>query len=328
MTGNTVTLTGHGDDVNSFAFSPDGKRVATASGDATVKLWDLATGQETMTLKGHDGPVVKVVFSPNGQQLASFGGDRTVILWDATPLSNGKATARTPASIAKPRDITSKRAITKPEPDNRPSAATEMDARMHRVPSPFHDVAAIECEQLRIVAKSPNLRAEVQSLTNEWSGGAHLLVFGQQIGDFVELAIPSSQPGPHKLTLYATKSWDFGVLRFSVDGQIAGNYDAFNSTVVPSGPIELGVFEPKNHQYVLRVEVVAANPASTNTKSYFGLDAIALSELQPSEDSGPTAKDAEDIKNPAKGPTVTPPSTAPHTNVPSGVPQKSRSSPE
>ncbi len=90
MTGNTVTLTGHGDDVNSFAFSPDGKRVATASGDATVKLWDLATGQETLTLKGHDGPVVKVIFSPNGQRLASLGGDRTVILWDATPLSDSQ----------------------------------------------------------------------------------------------------------------------------------------------------------------------------------------------------------------------------------------------
>ena len=36
-----------------MAFSPDGKRLASASADETVKVWDAATGQETLTLKGH-----------------------------------------------------------------------------------------------------------------------------------------------------------------------------------------------------------------------------------------------------------------------------------
>jgi len=44
----------------------------------------------------------------------------------------------------------------------------------------------------------------------------------------------------------------------------------------PSGPIELGAFEPKDGQFILRVEVVGANRASKNTKSYFGLDAITI----------------------------------------------------
>ncbi len=68
-----------------MAFSPDGKRLASASGDRTVKVWDAATGQETLTLKGHTGDVWSVAFSPDGKRLASASDDRTVKVWDARP---------------------------------------------------------------------------------------------------------------------------------------------------------------------------------------------------------------------------------------------------
>ena len=57
----------------SVAFSPDGKRLASASRDGTVKVWDAATGQEIRTLKGHTGFVTSVAFSPDGKRLASAG---------------------------------------------------------------------------------------------------------------------------------------------------------------------------------------------------------------------------------------------------------------
>ena len=66
-----------------MAFSPDGKRLASASLDRTVKVWDAATGQETLTLKGHTGWSLSVAFSPDGKRLASASGDRTVKVWDA-----------------------------------------------------------------------------------------------------------------------------------------------------------------------------------------------------------------------------------------------------
>ncbi len=47
--------------------------------------------------------------------------------------------------------------------------------------------------------------------------------------------------------------------------------------VLPSGPIELGVHRPKDGQFILRVQVVGGNPASKNSKSYFGLDAVTVS---------------------------------------------------
>ena len=66
-----------------MAFSPDGRRLASASHDGTVKVWDATTGQETLTLHGHTGQVSSVAFSPDGRRLASAGNDRTVKVWDA-----------------------------------------------------------------------------------------------------------------------------------------------------------------------------------------------------------------------------------------------------
>jgi WD40 repeat protein len=63
-----ATLRGHADSVTGVAFSPDGKRLATASWDYTAKVWDAESGKELLTLRGHAASVDRVAFSPNGKR--------------------------------------------------------------------------------------------------------------------------------------------------------------------------------------------------------------------------------------------------------------------
>src|SRR5262249_8034248 len=80
------SLRGHVGALRGVVFSPDGRRLASAGLDQSIKLWDTATGQEVLTLRGHIDNVFCLAFSPDGHRLASASLDKTVRVWDARPV--------------------------------------------------------------------------------------------------------------------------------------------------------------------------------------------------------------------------------------------------
>ncbi len=77
------TLGNHQGYVHSIAWSPDGRRLATASNDMTARIWSLTPDVKPLTLEGHGGWLASVGWSPDGSRVATASNDGSVKVWDA-----------------------------------------------------------------------------------------------------------------------------------------------------------------------------------------------------------------------------------------------------
>jgi WD40 repeat protein len=84
-----VTYRGHSKEVYAVGWSPDGKLIASGSGDETVQVWEASSGTKVLNYQGHShrigkGLVQAVMWSPDGKYLVSGSWDKSVRIWDAS----------------------------------------------------------------------------------------------------------------------------------------------------------------------------------------------------------------------------------------------------
>jgi WD40 repeat protein len=82
-----ATLQGHTGAVPSAVFSPDSRRIVTASDDHTARVWDATSGQLQATLQGHTDRVSSAVFSPDGERIVTASADNTARVFRVVTLS-------------------------------------------------------------------------------------------------------------------------------------------------------------------------------------------------------------------------------------------------
>jgi len=143
-----MELIGHDNYVTSVTFSPDGKTLASSSGDHSIRLWDMTIpSNDPVILTGHKDVVREVAFNSNGELLASGSDDRTILLWDLVNPSNAPVTLSGHDQYVHALTFT---------PDGNTLASCGTDIRLRDLSNPNNDPIVVWEESVLDCAFSPD----------------------------------------------------------------------------------------------------------------------------------------------------------------------------
>jgi hypothetical protein len=146
---------------------------------------------------------------------------------------------------------------------------------------PFVIKGAIEGERLRLLRKEPNFPVGTQDISGhgEFSRGKQVWLRAGKEGSLAEFSLPRSvKAGKYRLTLWAVRSWDYGIVQWSLNGKALGEpIDGYSPEVV-SRKVDCGTVEIRPGQNRLAVKLTGKNEKSRGY--YAGLDALKLDPLE------------------------------------------------
>ncbi len=230
----------------SVSFSPDGRRMAAATWDQTIKLWDADSGTELRTFKGHTGEVRWVSFSPDGRRLASACNDETIKLWDA---DSGAELRTLKGHTANVLSVSF-------SPDGRRLASASDDRTI----------------KLWDADSGAELRTFKGHTANVWS-----VSFSPEPGARLDAALHVPKDGDYEVLATLTMAPDYAIVQLALDGQPLGELlDLYNAMdVISTGEIRLPAQKLTAGRHLLSIEIKGANPSAV--KAYMvGLDYVRL----------------------------------------------------
>ncbi|MFW6161437.1 MAG: glycoside hydrolase family 172 protein [Planctomycetota bacterium] len=143
-------------------------------------------------------------------------------------------------------------------------------------PPPKRVEGALEGEELTIVEKTGG-ETEVQRIpAHGWSGGAHLWWRDGKPGDTLAVALPVAKAGRYKVVVRLTKSYDYAIVQFGLDGEKLGDpIDLYSPKPVAIEPIALGVRRLAAGQHKLTLAIAGIHPKA-KPRHMAGLDYVKL----------------------------------------------------